>query len=1626
MASAATSSWDKFVLLLWKNWTIQRRHYLQTAFEVLVPVLCCSFLLLIRGVVKLRHVQSSTVFNPLSTDVLSRFKLPSDVQILLAYSPQNPILEGVVSRAAESLNITYRGYPNAVSLESTLMNSSILAGVEFEDDLTFIDKLPDKLNVAIRFPSKLRTSMENSLPNWETRLLQFPFTPELREISLDAGGYPEYYYEGFLSVQSAISKAIIEEFNANVYLPKVYVNRFPYPPHYDDGILRVLESWLPYIMLFTFFYPCVVMIKHITVEKEHQLKESMKIMGLSGGLQWSAWFVKNMLLLVLSISMITALLCVPLVNNIPILKHSDWTAIWFFLFVYSVATVCFCFMMSVFFDKASVAARVAGFVWILSIVPYKLALPIYDSLSIGIKSSLNILSNSAMSFGIRSIIRLEVLERGLQWNDFSTPATIDEELNVGLVIAMLLVDALIYLIIAIYVEQVMPGEFGIAKPWYFPFSFKCRSSASKTPTSQSQKSDFIESDPSSSPVGIQIRNLRKVYPGNKTAVNGLVLNMYEDQITVLLGHNGAGKTTTMSMLTGMIAPTSGTAYLNGHDVRTEIEGVRRSLGICPQHNVLFDELTVEEHLRFFARLKGIPKNCLHEEINKYLVMLELTDKRNAQSHTLSGGMKRRLAVGVALCGGSKVVLLDEPTSGLDPSARRSLWDLLQQEKKHRTILLTTPFMDEADVLGDRIAIMSDGVLKAVGSPFFLKKNFGAGYRLICVKGPRCDKQQVLNILRRFIPDVRIATDIGSELSFVLNESYVQVFQPMLEDLEGRMRECGVNSYGISLTTMEEVFMKAGSDISQGRKRSNEIPIETAPEKYSLNKLELYTGRQLLLSQVKGQFLKKYLSSLRSHILLITQLVVPIVFAIVASNKDTLEYRNLPPLTMSFEPYKETVTVVGGSLDNSYLIQAYEKLFDKIDGRHHLKLISSNMNEFMLQTSIDSIYEVNTQYMAGATFHYNNYTAWFNNKGYHTAPLALSLLYSAVLASECPTCELTITNKPLPYPPNVQENLLESVIGYSMIINTAFAMVFVSSLYIMFYIKERTIRARMLQYVSGTNVTLYWTVAFIWDYFTFLVTCVIYIVVLAVFQKSSAFIELGQVLLLLMFYGLGFLPLTYLCTFVFNNTSSGYGFIMLFNITTGVVFYAIGELLRLPTIDQEDLADDLEWAFLLFPSFALFQGLENMDVIVSGVMDCRNDCNFIAGCTLDTACDWTPTCCDLPELYSFREVGIARNLLYLLVVGITAFVAVLLIEYRVLSKVKQCVTWKKKPRLSADEDSEVTAEKERVQNMRKSDIRNYNLVMRNATKYYGNFPAVNNLSVAIDRFECFGLLGINGAGKTTTFKMLIGDETFSSGVAWVEGTRLKSPMNTVHQRIGYCPQFDALLGNLTGRETLTIFALLRGVPRDDIQNVSLSLAEDLHFLKHLDKKIKEYSGGNKRKLSAAIALMGNPSIVYLDEPTTGMDPGAKRQLWDVICKVRSSGKSIVLTSHSMEECEALCTRLAIMVNGEFKCLGSTQHLKNKFVKGFLLTIKVKRADDQQEQRVARAKSFVEDTFDGAVLKEQYQDSLSYHVPQADLKWSAMFGLMESHKEQLEVEDYSLGQAALEQVFLHFTKHQRVED
>uniref|UniRef100_A0A023GFR6 Putative atp-binding cassette subfamily protein a abc1 member 2 n=1 Tax=Amblyomma triste TaxID=251400 RepID=A0A023GFR6_AMBTT len=176
----------------------------------------------------------------------------------------------------------------------------------------------------------------------------------------------------------------------------------------------------------------------------------------------------------------------------------------------------------------------------------------------------------------------------------------------------------------------------------------------------------------------------------------------------------------MSILTGLFPPTSGYATIYGHDIRTEMDLIRQSMGMCPQHNVLFDELTVEEHLWFYARLKHTPDSNIKDETEKIIQDLGLPLKRFSKVDCLSGGMKRKLSVAIAFVGGSRVVILDEPTAGVDPYSRRAIWDLILKYKKERTILLSTHHMDEADVLGDRIAVISHGQLRCCGTSLFLK------------------------------------------------------------------------------------------------------------------------------------------------------------------------------------------------------------------------------------------------------------------------------------------------------------------------------------------------------------------------------------------------------------------------------------------------------------------------------------------------------------------------------------------------------------------------------------------------------------------------------------------------------------------------------------------------------------------------------------------------------------------------------------------------------------------------------------------------------------------------------------------------------------------------------------------
>ena len=252
---------------------------------------------------------------------------------------------------------------------------------------------------------------------------------------------------------------------------------------------------------------------------------------------------------------------------------------------------------------------------------------------------------------------------------------------------------------------------------------------------------------------------------------------------------------------------------------------------------------------------------------------------------------------------------------------------------------------------------------------------------------------------------------------------------------------------------------------------------------------------------------------------------------------------------------------------------------------------------------------------------------------------------------------------------------------------------------------------------------------------------------------------------------------------------------------------------------------------------------------------------------------------------------------------------------------------------------------------------------------------------------------------------------------MNGYSISNQKEKVYRSIGYCPQFDALMPLLTAREHLKFFARLRGIPEKNVKQVSEWAMDKVGLNVFADRLSGDLSGGNKRKLSTAIALVGNPSVICLDEPTSGMDAKARRLLWNDITNLVKENRIVILTSHSMEECEALCSRLVIMVNGRFKCLGSPQHLKSKFGSGFKLAVKLNDEKDSDNLHM-----FMRQNFPSSYIQESHENLYEFILPFKDTKLSQIFGQLEKNRRDLNLRDYSVSQSSLDQIFVNFAKEQ----
>jgi len=283
-------------------------------------------------------------------------------------------------------------------------------------------------------------------------------------------------------------------------------------------------------------------------------------------------------------------------------------------------------------------------------------------------------------------------------------------------------------------------------------------------------------------------------------------------------------------------------------------------------------------------------------------------------------------------------------------------------------------------------------------------------------------------------------------------------------------------------------------------------------------------------------------------------------------------------------------------------------------------------------------------------------------------------------------------------------------------------------------------------------------------------------------------------------------------------------------------------------------------------------------------------------------------------------------------------------------------------------------------------------------------------------ECFGLLGHNGAGKTTAINMLTGLFSPTSGTAYVGSNSVLDNISAIYADMGVCPQHDLLWPALTAAEHLRFYGRLKGFSGSSLKQMIKAMLKKVNLTEFGKRRAGGFSGGMKRRLSMANALMGEPSIVYMDEPSTGLDPASKHGLWDVISAAKKLGKrSMVLTTHSMEEADVLCDRLCIMADGEVQCIGRTHELKRRFGRGYTLMIKV--PETQGQAGIDKVDAFVKGCFPSAsLLNVPIAGCSKYEIDRKEVVLSRDFGKILDAKADLNYDAWSFTESTLEEVFL----------
>uniref|UniRef100_A0A8C0LJV1 ATP binding cassette subfamily A member 8 n=1 Tax=Canis lupus dingo TaxID=286419 RepID=A0A8C0LJV1_CANLU len=1378
--------------------------------------------------------------------------------------------------------------------------------------------------------------------------------PTRREHRDHEGNFPcqvsKYWKQGFVALQAAINAAIIETTTNHSVMEELMSvtgkNMKIHPFIRQGGIVADFFIFFCIISFSSFTYYASI---NVTRERK-KMKVLMKMMGLRDSAFWLSWG-----LLYAVFIFIMALFLALIIKSVQFVILTGFMAIFTLFFLYGLSLIALAFLMSVLVKKSFLTGLI---VFLLTIFWGSLGFTaLYRHLPTSLEWILSFLSPFAFSLGMAQLLHLDY---DLNSNAFPYPS--DDSKLIIATNFMLAFDLFFYVALTIYFEKILPNEHGHEYPplFFLKPSFWSRQHKADHVALE----DEIDSNPSSNdsfePMppefhgkeAIRIRNVTKEYKGKPDkieALKDLVFDIYEGQITAILGHSGAGKSTLLNILSGLSVPTKGsvTIYNNKLSEITDLENISQLTGICPQSNVHFDFLTVKENLRLFAKIKGIRPHELDKEIQRILLELEMKNIQDVLAQNLSGGQKRKLSFATAILGDPQVFLLDEPTAGLDPFSRHQVWNLLRERKADRVILFSTQFMDEADILADRKVFLSSGKLKCAGSSLFLKKKWGIGYHLSLQLNEMHVQENITSLIKQHIPDAKLSAESEGKLVYTLPLERTNRFPALYEDLD-RCPSLGIENYGVSMTTLNEVFLKLEgkpaideSDFAMlgeaqaERTGDTERLVETEQVLSSLNEMRTTLGgmalwRQQICTIARVRFLKlKHERKVFLSLFLILGIgICPLLLENIIMRIYERSYTwDLSPHLYFLAPGQQPrdpltqlliINKTGASID------------DFIHSVEHQN-IALEVDVFGTKNGLDDPSYNGAITVSGNTKNYS-FSLACNTKRLNCFPVLMDIISNALLGMITPSAHIQTDRSTFS---SRQSNPFEFP-GY-----TTFWLILASSCapYIaMGSIDDYKNKIQSQLRISGLFPSAYWFGQALVDVPMYcLIFLLMYLMDYGLNLQETFFKITSQIIQIpcAVGYSTSLIFLTYVISFIFrkgkrNSGIWSFGFCMVSIFLVNIHFLFFIYLFMRDTERGRDTGRGRS---------RLLTGIPMRDPFFR-ISPRSNDV------------------CQNPEALEGEDEDVQME------------------RVRTADALNSTNSDEKPVIIASCLRKEYSGKRKYCSSKRKKKI------------------ATRNVSFCVRKGEVLGLLGHNGAGKSTSIQVITGDTKPTAGQVLLKGSSGDGSLGF----LGYCPQENVLWPNLTVKEHLEVFAAVKGLKKADAAVTISRLADALKLQDQLKLPVKTLSEGIKRKLCFALSILGNPSVVLLDEPSTGMDPEGQQQMWQAIrATFKNTERGALLTTHYMAEAEAVCDRVAIMVSGKLRCIGSIQHLKSKFGKNYYLEMKVKTPEQRESlhQEILRA-------FPQAAQQKRYSPVMVYKLPMEDVRPLAQV-FLELSKEQ-ELDDF----------------------